>query len=283
MPQWQGGTIPAYYFGSQLLAWLAPPTSGPIATVDVEPPTDSPLSEEGGIVGRSVLLRQIVSAERIVEEHSPDRIVVLGGDCLVDLVPFAYLSERYGDDLGILWVDAHPDIMNAEQFNHAHAMVLGNLLGEGDAEFVSHVKRPIKSSNVMYAGMYDMAPIEWEFVKGHGLKMATPEELATSSNSVLEWIVSSGIKHLAVHLDLDVLDPSKFRSLYFTDPTKSPESFAGIPQGRMSIEQVVRLLRDVANVVDVVGIGIAEHLPWDALALRDMLRALPLIGDSTTE
>ena len=39
-----------------------------------------------------------------------------------------------------------------------------------------------------------------------------------------------------------------------------------------------RLVGDVAAVADVVGLGIAEHLPWDALALKNMLARLPLIG-----
>jgi arginase len=280
MPQWQGGTIPLYHFGAQLLAWLAPPTSGAVATVEVDPPTDAELPLERGIVARTALLRQIVSAERIIQEHSPDLIVVLGGDCLVDLVPFAYLSERYAGDLAVLWVDAHPDVMNPQQYSHAHAMVLGNLLGEGDPEFVSHVSRPVKAGNVMYAGVYNVLPVEREFIERHALRMTTPEQLAVSSDPVIEWLHQIGVKHLAIHLDLDVLDPAGFRSLYFTDPKADPAKFEGITQGRMSMEQVVRLLGDVAKVVDVVAIGIAEHLPWDAFALRDMLRALPLIGES---
>ncbi|RMS43544.1 hypothetical protein ALP66_04865 [Pseudomonas amygdali pv. photiniae] len=39
------------------------------------------------------------------------------------------------------------------------------------------------------------------------------------------------------------------------------------------------MLTDVASAVDVVGLGIAEHLPWDALALQNMLTKLPLLGD----
>jgi hypothetical protein len=30
MPQWQGGNVHDYYFGSQLLAWLAPLANGPV-------------------------------------------------------------------------------------------------------------------------------------------------------------------------------------------------------------------------------------------------------------
>ncbi|WP_156152715.1 MULTISPECIES: hypothetical protein [Pseudomonas] len=42
--------------------------------------------------------------------------------------------------------------------------------------------------------------------------------------------------------------------------------------------QVVEVLSDLSANADVVGIGIAEHLPWDALALKTMLARLPLIG-----
>jgi arginase len=46
----------------------------------------------------------------------------------------------------------------------------------------------------------------------------------------------------------------------------------------MTMAQVVRLLSDVAQEADVVGLGITEHMPWDAIALRDTLAKLPLIG-----
>src|SRR5262245_12871949 len=95
-PQWQGGNIEAYHFGSQLLAMLAPAANGPVATVEVAMPDGSPLPMEDGIVARTALIRQIASAERILEQEQPEKIVVLGGDCLVDLAPFAYLNTRYG-------------------------------------------------------------------------------------------------------------------------------------------------------------------------------------------
>jgi len=47
------------------------------------------------------------------------------------------------------------------------------------------------------------------------------------------------------------------------------------------MEQVVRVLGDVAAIADVVGLGITKHLPWDALALKNMLARLPLIGVPT--
>ncbi|XAH23226.1 arginase family protein [Xylophilus sp. GW821-FHT01B05] len=277
-PQWQGGNNPPYYFGAQLLSWLAPDPTGPVEQVEVPPSTGAPLAIEDGIVGRSALLRQLQRARQLIDQHRPDRLVVLGGDCLVDLAPFAYLNERYGGELAVLWVDAHPDVMTPRDFAHAHAMVLGNLLGEGDSDFASAVKLPLKPQNVMYAGLQQTLPGERAFIERHGLKQAGPAALAENSEPVLEWLRATGAKHLAIHLDLDVLDPRAFRSLLFANPAAPADAFDGVAQGGMGIEQVLRLLGDVAQVVDVVGLGIAEHLPWDALALKNMLARLPLVG-----
>lgn len=279
MPQWQGGNNPPYHFGAQLLAWLAPTTSGPVAEVKVDPPTDASLPSEKGIVARSALLAQLRSAQEVIAEHAPDRLVVLGGDCLVDLAPFAYLNERYDGDLAVLWVDSHPDVMTPEHYSHAHAMVLGYLLGQGDPDFVQAVKRPLDPSKVMYAGVNELLEFERPIINRLGLRIAEPSELAQSSDSVIEWLRSSGVRHLAIHLDLDVLDPAQFRALLFANPQDPPDAWAGIAKGKMAISEVVRLLGDVARVADVVGLGITEHLPWDALALKQMLEKLPLIGE----
>lgn len=281
MPQWQGGNNPPYYFGSQLLSWLAPPTSGPEEEVPVAPPDDHELRIEDGIVARSALLAQLQSAQQAIARHQPDRIVVLGGDCLVDLAPFAYLNERYEGDLAVLWVDAHPDVLTPRDFQHAHAMVLGNLLGEGDPDFSRAVSRPLDPKKVMYAGLKETLTVEDDLLRRLELRHASPDDLADNSEPVLQWLAETGARHLAIHLDLDVLDPSQFRSLLFANPAAPANAFDGIAQGSMSIAQVVRLLADVAKVVDVVGIGVTEHLPWDALAIKEMLQRLPLLGTQT--
>lgn len=278
-PQWQGGNNAPYFFGAQLLSWLAPNPNGPVEEVKVAEPDGRPLEVEDGIVARGALLEQLNQAQKLIEKHQPDRMVVLGGDCLVDLAPFAYLNERYDGDLAVLWVDAHPDIITPKEFQHAHAMVLGNLLGEGDSDFASAVKRPLKPANVMYAGLQETMDVETATMKRLGLRSASPADLAESSEPVLAWLKEIGAKRLAIHLDLDVLDPQMFRSLLFAKPDAPQGTFDGIAQGKMTIEQVVRLLSDVAKEVDVVGIGVAEHLPWDALALKNMLAKLPLLGN----
>ncbi len=279
-PQWQGGNNAPYFFGAQLLNWLAPKAYGPEEEVVVEAPAGQELVEEDGIKGRNALVKQLEDAFSKINKHQPERIVVLGGDCLVDLAPFAYLSEKYGDELAVLWVDAHPDILTPEQFNHGHAMVLGSLMGNGDKQFASYVKRPIHARQVCYLGVNQAGKWEQEQMQQLGLHNVSPEQLREHGSSTLtDWFASTGAKYLAIHLDLDVLDPALFRALLFANTAYPDGTFDGIAQGKLSIAEVISALVDMSKVADVVGLGIAEHLPWDALALKQMLEQLPLIGN----
>jgi arginase len=279
IPQWQGGNIHGYYLRSALLAWLAPPASGPVEAVPVpEPQPGETLEVENGILGRKALLRQARAAREAIERHRPDRIVSLGGDCLIDLAPMAYLNTRYGGDLGVLWVDAHPDVLTPKEAPHGHAQVLGALLGRGDPDLVGEVDTPVKPSRVMYAGLDAWMPVEGEVISELGLHCAGADSLADTSSPVLDWIANQGITHLAIHLDVDVLDPKKFGPVLFNKPDAPANAWADVPRGRMAPDQVVRLLQDVTAACDVVGLAIAEYTPWEAITTRDMLRKLPLLA-----
>src|SRR6516225_5759225 len=107
-------------------------------------------------------------------------------------------------------------------------------------------------------------------IQGCGARDAPDSGLPSDqpSEAVVEWLRSTGARHVAIHFDLDVIDPAELRSLYFTRPNAAPGAFFGVPQGRMTIPQVVRLLNDVAEQAEVVGLGITEHLPWDAIAIK---------------
>jgi arginase len=277
-PLWQGGNRPEYHFGAQLLAWLAPTAVGPIETVTIpEPGPGESLDVEEGISGRTVLLRHLQEARQAIEKHRPSRILTLGGDCLVDLPPIAYLNSLYEGNLGVLWLDAHPDVTTVDYYPNAHAHVLGALLGRGDSDLIGEVKTPLAPSRVMCAGLDMWAPNEDEVIQGLGLLRAGAASLAETSSPVLNWIADKRIEYLAVHFDLDVLDPSAFRPLLFNKPGLPTDAFSDVPRGRMQPDQVVRLLRDVARACDVVGLAITEHMPWDTIALREMLRQLPLM------
>lgn len=282
MPQWQGGNNHAYHFGAELLAWIAPKTNDPIENVPVAFEEGKVLDNENGIFGRSEILSQTQKACELIEKHMPDKLVILGGDCLIDLAPFAYLSEKYQDDLGILWVDAHPDIMTPEQYYHGHAMVLRALMGEGDEDLRRFAKYPIKANKIMYAGVNEESEYEAEFIQSNGMNVCRPEAIKDDSylEMIKQWVEDENIKYLAIHLDLDVLSIDNFASLYFKNPHVPENAFEGIAQGKLNMQEVLKVIGQASELTEVVGLGIAEHMPWDTLNLKKMLEKLPLLGNS---
>ncbi|MEK3947222.1 arginase family protein [Paenibacillus sp. FSL H7-0703] len=294
MPQWQGGNNPNYSFGAELLAWLAPDNDQPLIHVPIQAYNGTPLENENGMNGRKQLLEQLEAAQHIIDAHKPDRIVMFGGDCLVEQAPFAYLNERYGGELGLIWIDAHSDLVRYVSYDNGHTLPLGNLLGEGDEEFAKCVKIPLKPENVFIAGLaapteqeteaiseafqrLGIAPAEsdTEVIQRLGIKTAGTKELTNSTESIREWIKESGIKHLAIHLDLDVLDPKAFRSLLFANP-EAPYNFS--PAGTMQMPQLLNLIKELSEETDVVGLGITEHMPWDAINLKNLLGEIPILN-----
>ncbi|MEP6722983.1 MAG: hypothetical protein ABJA77_16165, partial [Variovorax sp.] len=84
---------------------------------------------------------------------------------------------------------------------------------------------------LMYAGVHDTSEVESALIERLGLRVAGPAELADSSEPVLRWLKETGAKHLAVHFELDVLDPIRFRSLLFAEPAVALDKYDGIAKG----------------------------------------------------
>lgn len=278
MPQWQGGNNPNYPLGAELLAFLASDSGQEVLRVDIEAVhrDDAP---QDGVAHRRALLQQLEQATALIEQAQPDRIVIFGGDCLVEQAPLSYLNARHGGKLGVLWIDAHPDIKTPEEWSYAHTMVVGNLLDEGDAEFAARVPTKIEPSRFMYAGLREegLTRREAQSIRRFGLQNVPPEQLAIDSAPILDWIAAEGIDHIAIHLDLDALDPASFRSVLFAEPDPEIDWLEKYPTGKMTFAQVARVMADVASRAEVVGLGICEHLPWDMVHLKKALASFPVL------
>ena len=113
-PQWQGGIVnhwmpdlPAddasrgYYLGAQLLNILAPPS--PQKTVEVPISLDiNDRETDLGISARKVILKQTKAALELLHENAPEKIVTLGGECSVSVVPFTYLAAKYPEKVAAI-------------------------------------------------------------------------------------------------------------------------------------------------------------------------------------
>ncbi|MCA0921444.1 arginase family protein [Pseudooceanicola nanhaiensis] len=278
MPQWQGGDEPAYRVGAKVLEALLPDATGPVATIPVPLAATADRAPVDGIKSRVALVAQLDAAVAAIADHAPEAILTVGGDCLVDLAPIAYLSETYGDDLAVLWIDAHPDVMNKSQFSHAHAHVLAMLLGDGDADFTKCVTRTIDPARVLYVGVNDMMEGEAAYLADRGMTNIDPAALRADTGAVTAWLKASGATKVAVHFDLDVLSPAGRDYLLFNNPHAPAGAFDGIATGKLELDEILTLLRDVGATLDIVGLAITEFLPWGMIDLSRALAALPLAG-----
>jgi arginase len=212
-------------------------------------------------------------AVEVLKEELPDEIITFGGSCLVSQAPFDYLHGKYGKELGVIWIDAHPDVSTPKTYQHEHAMVLGNLLGAGDPELSTSVEFPFDSDQFLYVGMQKPLDLEVKILEDLNLNYTVQDKRNLKFEEIQKWIKGNGFTKIAVHLDLDVLDPNLFRSLYFSEPGVTEFSSES---GKMTPKELLNILKGIFEENDVVGLTIAEFLPWDSIILKNILSELDI-------
>jgi arginase len=280
-PQWQGAGVESirtlfsevpfeqarrgYAVGAAVLDAVLPAHSGPTALVPVET-GDRGLSKQDGIEAKEVVIAQLAAALEVIDRHSPQRILTLGGECSVSVAPFSWLAERYGDDLAVLWIDSHPDIGTpASHYSGYHAMAVAVLTGHGDPDVLRLLPATLDPGRVALVGLHSWTEDDFPNAAHWGISSFRPNELHLSSQPLLDWLKASGCSRVAVHFDVDVVD--------------SNEIVLGLgaePDGLTSNE-VRRLIADVSSIADVVALTIAEFIPRQVIRLQQVLRDFPLI------
>lgn len=277
-PQWQGGENPDYVFGAEMLSHIAPPCDE-VERVEVSTDFNQSLQKVDGIIGGDQILANIKAVKRILEEKDADRVITYGGECSVSQGPFDYLSGKYGEKIGIIWLDAHPDISTIHESSHMNECVLGNLIGRNQKGEVTRVAYPYDSKRVIFAGLIeeDLRDMD-KGVKQLDMQFVTPEELKQTFEPVLKWIEENKLEYLAIHWDLDVTSRETFRSTYPTEPLLDPNEFPAAI-GRMELEELRQLFAAVSEKAEIVGLSITEHMPWDAMNLRSVMSEISIFKE----
>lgn len=280
-PQWQGAHIEdlamvpelgslkeasqGYVLGSQLLQLLAPDNPNQ-ETVTVPVSMKFERKVVDGVADRDILAEQQRAAHGLLRQANPDRVITLGGDCSVSVVPFTYMAERYKDDVAVLWVDAHPDInLPGDVYDGYHAMAVTAMMGKGDKKLLADLPAFIAPKDILFVGLrdWDREQIK-ERQKEYGMTHVTVDDVRANSDKVLAWLKQTGKSHVVIHFDLDVLEPSEIIP-----------ALGSVPDG-MKMREVVRLINDVAAQYDVASLTIAEPVPRRAIQIRSMLDGIGL-------
>lgn len=279
-PQWQGGDIAkwitevkdpeqasrGYYLGAHLLDFLAPSTGQKTLTVPVSTEICNRVVTDG-VLDRDAIAQQTRAALDILDIEKPDRIVTLGGECSVSVVPFTWLASKYPDDVAVIWIDAHPDItLPGDVYPAYHAMAVTALMGDGDKKILGQLPAKIDPSKILFVGLRDWERDEIKVRQNeYGIKHLTPEETVSGSEKVIEWLRNTGASNVVIHFDMDVLDPNEIIAA------------VGVVPNGMKIAEVVRIINDVAKEKNLVGLTVAEPMPRTAIILKEMLNQLPLL------
>lgn len=281
-PQWQGaagagrvGSLPAgrlhqaqlsYHLGPPLLELLSPLHDGPTAYVPVSTDTsDAAVETVDGIYARTAVLAQLRQAVAVVQEADPDSVVTFGGECSVSVAPFSQLAARYGDDLAVLWVDAHPDTGTpGDGYTGFRSMSLATLAGEGDDEFLAALPAVVPPSNILQIGLRDWQDPGISTKQRLGIRSVGITDTPEDTRRILEWLALTGATKLAIHVDLEVLDRRDF-----TDT-------AGTATRGVRVPDLLRIIDAAGDAGEIVGLSLAQHAPLELLRLSGLLRDLPV-------
>lgn len=76
----------------------------------------------------------------LLEKQNPDKILTLGGECSVSVLPFSYLGHKYKGDVVVVWIDAHKDLnLPGDSYEGYHAMALASCCGLVDKEGIAKI------------------------------------------------------------------------------------------------------------------------------------------------
>lgn len=240
------------------------------ATREVEVPVEAGDALDTGIHRFSTI--QIVR-ERLatVLRAASDWPLTIGGDCGVSLAAVESAVREHPDDLALVWFDAHPDLHTPKSSPSGGfcGMVLRAISGEGPAALGLSPESTVPLERVVLAGTRDIDPAEAELIAGRNVTALSIDDL-DSPEALVAAVRRIGARHVYVHIDLDVLDPSALNGLADL-----------IPFG-LGVETLTASITALRAQFSIAGATIAGFAPASPEAATDDLPSiLRIIGALT--
>ncbi|KAJ1889281.1 Arginase, catabolizes arginine to ornithine and urea [Kickxella alabastrina] len=186
----------------------------------MRPASDPPLGRLKNPMYVSMAAQRV--AEQVREHCAAGRMAVtLGGDHSIAMGTLVGSSDVYGDDLCVVWVDAHADINTPETTDsgNLHGCPLAYVLGicaetpQGDAPFGWIKPGCVRKDRLVYIGLRDVDSGEKMLLRKHNIKAFSMHDVDKHG---IGRVVEMALDHvnpdrsLPVHMsfDVDALDPS---------------------------------------------------------------------------
>lgn len=177
----------------------------------------------------------------------------LGGDHSCAMGTISAAARNY-DSLGLIWIDAHPDINTHDTTvtGNIHGMPVAAMLGLGNSRLtcIGGDFTKLKPENIVMIGLRDIDPPEQEILERLRIKyytywQAEEKGLKRCALEAAEYLSRCGAVH--VSFDIDVTDPKIFPGV----SVPVPEGFTG--------GQSLQLTEDIMDMLPVRSLDIVEY------------------------
>jgi arginase len=198
--------------------------------------------------------------------------LMLGGDC--SLLPGLLhgMRERFGHDLGLVYLDAHGDLNTPQTSPSGRicGMALAVALGQGHRQLVADFGTPaLEPGRTALLGFRELDPGERGMLGRLGLAWDAATILRRGVDSVAERALRIvGARPFVIHLDVDLIDASEIT-------TRVP----AVPGRGLSRVATTALLRGLLGSGNAVALGVtgfdaeADEAGTHARALVEVLAA----------
>ncbi|MEL6348488.1 MAG: arginase [Myxococcota bacterium] len=200
-------------------------------------------------------------ADRIEDAVLAERMpLVLGGDHSVAIGTISGMARalrKRGQQMGVLWVDAHTDMNTPESSpsGNIHGMPLAVLLGQGPQTLVEIAgdEPALDPRNVCVIGARDIDRTEAERVRASGVRVYTMSELDERGTAVcINEAISRCLDGTAgIHLSFD---------LDGVDPQHAPGVGTPVPGG-LNLRESHLICEKVAQTGKLLGVEMVELNP----------------------
>ncbi|MGO3828901.1 MAG: arginase family protein [Microbacterium gubbeenense] len=261
VPQWQGSPSAramSLIDGADAIQSDLPSS----ATTRVPVPTEAGESLDTGVHRASTLRRVSQHVREELSAFPGERLIVIGGDCGVAVPAIAHAA---GDDLAVVWFDAHGDLHSPETSPSGaySGMALRAALGTAPEGLGASIGA-IAPERVVLAGARDLDLDEDLVISESGIRVVSADDIA---GSLADAVVATGASRVFIHIDLDVLDPSHMAGVSVAQP------FGADPA------DVVSAIAAIRERLELAGASIAGFAPRSTdAAVDDMGTILRLIG-----
>ena len=209
-------------------------------------------------------LKQVVSANNRLAAKVYDALekktlpFIIGGDHSLALGSIAGSSKYYGNDLAVIWIDAHGDINTHETSpsGNIHGMPLAASMGIGYKELTSIFfdEYKIKPENVFILACRDLDKGEVELIENLNMNVWNINDIKNNNldsilSDLLRIIKEKNIKNIHLSYDIDCLDPE------YVPGTGTP-----VDNG-LTFEESKKILKSIFSTSLVKSMDFVEYNP----------------------